>query len=301
MTCSEWNSSSSSSSYTDREWAAWREGLQQPQQQQQRGDHLRQQPHLQQDPLVPHAGGAVGQGVAGFGPVPPAGGAVGHVVPGLGAGPPAVGAEVQVVPGLGLVPPAGGAAGQGGLGPAPPAGPAAGRVVPSLVARPLAGGALAVGAAATVPKPPPPAPPPVPKAGLPPAPLPELPPTRLPCFLQLRDDVVQLQQQVQQLQAALQILVAPQQPQQEQQEQRQQKLPEELFGDEAVQAATAADGMEYDWRDGYLFCVACNRCCMYQGHRTGKDHKKQVGNLEWYRKDREYREREGLPMIRFLQ
>jgi hypothetical protein len=114
----------------------------------------------------------------------------------------------------------------------------------------------------------------------------------------LHDDVVQLQQQVQQLQAVLQIqLQPPQQPQQEQQEQRQQQPPEELFGDAAVQAATAADGMEYDWRDGYLYCVACKKRCFYLGHRTGKDHKKQVANVEWYRLDREHRERRGLPMI----
>jgi hypothetical protein len=110
--------------------------------------------------------------------------------------------------------------------------------------------------------------------------------------------MVQLQQQVQQLQAVLQMqLQPPQQPQQEQQEQRQQKPPEDLFGDEAVQAATAADGMEYGWQDGYLYCVACKRRCCYLGHRTGKDHKKQVANLEWYRLDREHRQRQGLPMI----
>jgi hypothetical protein len=127
----------------------------------------------------------------------------------------------------------------------------------------------------------------------------------------LHDDVVQLQQQVQQLQqAVLQMqLQPPQQPQQQQQEQRQQQQPpqqrqqqqqeppEKLFGDEAVQAATAADGLEYEWQDGALYCVACRRRCTYQGHRTGKDHKKQVANLEWYRLDREHRERQGLPMI----
>jgi hypothetical protein len=130
----------------------------------------------------------------------------------------------------------------------------------------------------------------------------------------LHDDVVQLQQQVQQLQqAVLQMqLQPPQQPQQQQQEQRQQQQqppqqrqqqqqeppePEELHGDQAVQAATAADGLEYEWQDSALYCVACRKRCTYQGHRTGKDHKKQVANLEWDRKEQQLQERRGLFMI----
>jgi hypothetical protein len=46
-----------------------------------------------------------------------------------------------------------------------------------------------------------------------------------------------------------------------------------------------------------LYCVACRKRCTYQGHRTGKDHKKQVANLEWNRLEREHRQRRGLLMI----